>query len=114
MTALHLQRCPAGHTWLPPREHCPTCLATAAEMVTASGAATLVSWVVYRRSFDPATDDRVPYNVALVELAEGPRLLTNLVGVGESPDLAAGAPLRLRSEPEGDVAAPRFEPVQSA
>lgn len=112
MSGLRFQRCPAGHAWLPAREHCPTCLADAAEWVEASGEATLVSWVVYRRSFDPSTDDRVPYNVALVELAEGPRLLANLVGVGERPELPAGAPLRLRIERAGDESTPRFEPVE--
>jgi uncharacterized OB-fold protein len=105
---LRFQRCPQGHTWLPPRQQCPACLADAAEWVEASGEAKLISWVVYRRSFDPATDDNVPYNVAVVELAEGPRLITNLVGV-EQAELRAELPLRLRIEHEGDVALPRFE-----
>jgi uncharacterized OB-fold protein len=108
---LRFQRCPESHAWLPPRQHCPTCLADAAEWVEASGEAKLLSWVVYRRSFDPATEDRVPYNVAVVELAEGPRLITNLVGVGEGEELPADAPLRMRIEHEGDFALPRFEPL---
>jgi uncharacterized OB-fold protein len=108
---LRFQRCPQGHTWLPPRQHCPTCLADGAEWVEANGEAKLVSWVVYRRSFDPATDDNVPYNVAVVELAEGPRLITNLVGLGEGQELPADAALRLRIEHEGDLALPRFEPL---
>lgn len=108
---LSLQRCPHGHLWLPAREQCPTCLEDAAGRVDASGAARLVSWVVYRRSFDPSTEDRVPYDVALVELAEGPRLITNLLGVDPGDRLPADAPLRLRIERAGDVALPRFEPL---
>ncbi len=110
---LSFQRCPHGHAWLPPREHCPTCLAEPAEWSDACGEAKLVSWVLYRRSFDPSTEDRVPYDVAVVELAEGPRLVTNIVGLDEHTQLPADAPLRLRIEWDGDVALPRFEPVQS-
>jgi uncharacterized OB-fold protein len=109
---LSFQRCPRGHAWLPPRQHCPTCLANPRGWADASGAAKLISWVVYRRSFDPSTDDRVPYNVAVVELAEGPRLITNIVGLAEDEELGAEAPLRLRIEREGDVALPRFEPLR--
>jgi uncharacterized OB-fold protein len=107
---LSFQRCPAGHAWLPAREHCPTCLADASDRVDAGGEAKLVSWVVYHRSFDPSTDVRLPYNVAIVELAEGPRLLTNIIGLGPEDELPAEAPLRLRIEREGNEPLPRFEP----
>ena len=39
------------------------------------------SWVVFHQSYFHGFDDEVPYNVAEVELEEGPRLLTNLVEV---------------------------------
>jgi hypothetical protein len=48
------------------------------EWVRASGAATLYSFVVYHRQYSP--EFPVPYNVALVELAEGPRLISTVVG----------------------------------
>lgn len=50
---------------------------TAIEWVKASGAATLYSFAVYRRQYSP--DFPVPYNVALVELAEGPRLISTVI-----------------------------------
>ena len=40
-----------------------------------------MSWVVYHVAFDPAWADRLPYHVAVIELDEGPRLITNLVDV---------------------------------
>ena len=43
------------------------------------GKAKLISWVVFHRAFHPAFEDRLPYNVAVVELAEGPRMITNIV-----------------------------------
>ena len=39
----------------------------------------MVSWVIYHHAYHEAFKDRLPYNVALVELDEGPRLITNIV-----------------------------------
>ncbi|MGV1049645.1 MAG: Zn-ribbon domain-containing OB-fold protein [Solirubrobacterales bacterium] len=108
---LLFQRCEGGHAWLPPRAHCPACLGDRFEWEVAGGAATLVSWVVYRRGFDPAWEDRLPYDVAVVELAEGPRLISNVVGIEGFEALRAGMELRLRVEREGGVALARFVPA---
>jgi uncharacterized OB-fold protein len=39
------------------------------------------SWVVFHQSYFRGFDNELPYNVAEVELEEGPRLLTNLIGI---------------------------------
>jgi uncharacterized OB-fold protein len=104
---LVFQRCDAcGHAWLPPRRHCPACLKPEPTWEQASGAGRLVSWVVYHTAYHPAFESRLPYNVALVELSEGPRLLTNVVAPND--DLAADASVELKVEWEGDVALARF------
>jgi hypothetical protein len=108
---LTFQRCDAGHAWLPPRSHCPRCLSAATGWERAGGGATLISWVVYHRAFHPAFEERLPYNVALVELDEGPRLMTNVVGLAGDSRLRPGMALRLRVEREGDVHLARFEPA---
>ncbi|MBS1881399.1 MAG: OB-fold domain-containing protein [Actinobacteria bacterium] len=108
--ALAYQRCACGHAWLPPRSHCPRCLGTEIGWRRAEGGATLVSWVVYHRAFDPALEPWLPYNVALVELDEGPRLITNVVAIGEAVELHAGLRLRLRVEREGEANLARFTP----
>lgn len=78
---LMFQRCPAcGAAQLPPREDCTSCLAHGLEWAEASGTARLISWVVYHRAYHEAFADAVPYAVAVVELAEGPRLISNVVG----------------------------------
>lgn len=103
------QRCRScGHAWLPPSEFCPECLAADAEWIEASGAAKVVSWVVYHHAFHPAFAERLPYNVALVELAEGPRLLTNIVNPGEGDSIAIDAPLALDIQEDHGVHLPRF------
>lgn len=80
---LMFQSCECGHKWLPPRAECPNCLGSQWTWRSASGRATLVSWTVFHVAYHEAFKDRLPYNVAVVELAEGPRMITNVI---DSPD----------------------------
>ncbi|MHB1469243.1 MAG: OB-fold domain-containing protein, partial [Solirubrobacteraceae bacterium] len=65
-------------------------------------------WVVYRRAYHPAFADRVPYNVIVAELDEGPRLISNVVGIEAGDGLFLDAPLLLAPEREGEVPVARF------
>ena len=103
---LVFQRCDCGNAWLPARRHCPACLAPEPRWERASGKGTLVSWVVYHTPYHPAFEGRLPYNVALVQLEEGPRLLTNVVDPNGA--LVADAPVELKIEQEGEAALARF------
>jgi hypothetical protein len=107
---LTFQRCAAcDNAWLPPRTECPRCWSTEWRWATASGAAHVVSWVVYHVAFDKRFQDRLPYNVAVVELAEGPRLVSNLIGLpADGPDLV-GRRVSLVIERDHDRALPRFK-----
>ena len=73
---------------------------------TASGKGRVVSWVIYHHAYHEAFKEQLPYNVALVELDEGPRLITNIV----NPDagIAAERPVKLQIEDEHGVALARF------
>jgi uncharacterized OB-fold protein len=78
---LRLQRCNAcGAWWFPPAERCPECLGTRWTWAKASGRGRVYSFVVYHRAYHPAFASELPYVVALVELEEGPRLISNLIG----------------------------------
>lgn len=110
---LDFQRCRAcAHAWLPPRSECPRCLAPDAAWETASGRARLVSWVVYHHGYHPYFSTRLPYNVAVVELAEGPRLVSNVVE--STGALRIDAPLELVIQREAGFALPRFSMVHSS
>ncbi len=61
--------------------------------------------MIYHTAFHPWFAGRVPYNVAIVELAEGPRMITNLV---RTPAPRADMKLRLPIETEAGVALARF------
>ncbi len=81
---LIFQRCSVcANAWLPPRDECPRCLADQWSWEQASGRATVVSWVVYHTAYHPFFADKLPYTVAVVELQEGPRLISNLVGTAD-------------------------------
>jgi uncharacterized OB-fold protein len=51
-----------------------------------------------------------PYVVALVEIEEGPRLISNIVGCAPE-EVAVDMPVRLRFEDAGDFRLPRFAPA---
>ena len=103
---LTFQACGCGHRWLPARERCPACLGTGWTRETAAGGARLVSWVVYHVAYHPAFADRLPYNVAVVELDEGPRLISNVLA--EPGALRGDARLRLTIDTAERVPLPRF------
>ena len=70
--------------------------------------------VVYHTAYHPAFESRLPYNVALVQLEEGPRLLTNIVdGHAALTSEAADRPVELEVQWEGDLALARFRLARS-
>lgn len=66
-----------------PREFCPHCWSEDVTWERASGHATLYTWSVVHRNDLPPFGSRVPYVAAVVDLAEGPRMMTELVDCGE-------------------------------
>jgi uncharacterized OB-fold protein len=108
--ALRFQRCRAcRHAWLPPRQECPRCLAADADWEAASGRGHVVSWVVYHTAYHDAFRDHLPYNVAVVELEEGPRLITNILA--PETDLSIGLGVRLKIEEKFGLSLPQFAPA---
>jgi len=102
------QRCRAcGNRWLPARAECPRCLAADHEWVAASGRGRLLSWVVYRVAYHESLRDRLPYNVAIIELEEGPRLISSIPGRPDGSGLYMDAPvvLEVSAGPDGQMLA---------
>lgn len=93
----------------PPGPCCPTCRSFGWDTVEASGQATLYSFVVAHHPRHPAFD--YPLVVAVVELEEGTRLITNLVGA--TPDeIRIGMPLTLEwLEADPELTLPVFRPA---
>ena len=108
---LMLMRCGACRTLrFPSRMHCDACLSTDVDWVEASGKGTVRTFGIMHQRYHPAWAAELPYNLAVVELAEGPRLVTNLVGVANE-DISVGMPVAVDWEVHDDVTLPKFRPV---
>jgi uncharacterized OB-fold protein len=109
---LRIQRClDCGQPYFYPRPVCPACGSANVEWFTASGEATLYSYVINHRPA-PGFEDEAPYAIAVVQLAEGPRMMTNLTGAPHVPeDLELDMPLRVTFERRGEVSVPMFAPA---
>jgi uncharacterized protein len=94
-----------------PRDFCPHCGVGDVGWVPVTGRGRIYSVTVVRRAPHPNYANAVPYSVAVVELDEGIRLLTNIV----SPDLdglAIGQPVEAVFDPVDDFrAVVRFQPL---
>ena len=76
----------------------------------AGGRGTVYSYTVIRQNFSRSFRHLIPYVVALVDLEEGPRLMTNIVGC-EPADVSVGMPVQVRFERVSDDASlPVFTP----
>ncbi|MEA3025475.1 MAG: uncharacterized protein QOF91_760 [Alphaproteobacteria bacterium] len=75
----HCNKC--GKFWFPPSCLCPHCLSDDIGWREVSGRGRVHSFVIVHRVYHPAFISEVPYVVAVIELDEGPRLLSNVVNV---------------------------------
>jgi uncharacterized OB-fold protein len=106
---LLIQRCVAcGTLRHPPRPMCPTCHSFEWDTEQASGRGTVFSFVMPRHPPLPGFDDG--YVVALVELEEGTRLVTNLVGVEPAAVSIGMSVLVCFEEFDGGLVLPMFTP----
>jgi len=107
---LTVQRCTVcGKSQLYPRWRCLRCRGQV-EWVEATGGGTVYSFTVIRQNFSRSFRHLIPYVVALVDLDEGPRLMTNLVGV-DPDDVRIGMRVRVKFEQVSEEASvPLFEP----
>ena len=90
---LVLQRCQhCGHVLFYPRTHCDACQSDQLAWEDASGAGTIASYTVVRRAV--SADFEAPYVIALIDLAEGPRMMSQIIDA--DPDaLAVGLSVKV-------------------
>ena len=94
-----------------PRRHCTGCLGNNLIWKTSAGKGTVYTYSVVRQSYHPFFRQRVPYAVAWIDLDEGPRLVSNVIGV-EDPlgDVQIGMRVQVRWEEHEELSVPLFEP----
>jgi uncharacterized OB-fold protein len=105
----HCLECGAVHYYQ--QGLCRKCGSTRLEHRAASGRGRVHSYSVVYRAPGPAFKDDTPYAVLLVELEEGPRMITCLVG-GDPEQVTFDMPVELVCEKVNDeISLPRFKPI---
>jgi uncharacterized OB-fold protein len=95
-----------------PRPFCPSCWSDDVTLEQVSGRGTLYTWSTVFMNDLPPFNDRLPYVAAVVELDEGPRLMTNLVD-HDGIELRVGMPVEVVFQELTDtVTAPVFRPAR--
>ena len=109
---LCIRRClDCGRAHFYPRPFCPTCWSQRVDWEDASGKATLYTYSVVYQNDLPPFPERIPYVAAVVDLEEGPRMMTNVVDC-PFEDLRVGMPLEVTFRQETDeITLPVFRPV---
>jgi uncharacterized OB-fold protein len=102
------ERCNDMH--FPPSPICPNCLSEEQSWQEVSGRGMLMSWVVFHRAYWNGFMNELPYAACLVQLEEGPMLVSNLVD-GKAREIAVGMPVRVVFETAtNEITIPKFTP----
>jgi uncharacterized OB-fold protein len=108
---LRLQRCDeCACVIFPPRSFCPKCAGRKVSWFRASGRGTLYSYVIHHR---PVPGFTPPYSIAVVQLKEGPRMMTNIVNCPQTPEaLELDMPVEVVFTRVADgISLPQFQPA---
>ena len=106
---LRVQRCTAcAELRFPARSICSHCLATGADWVAVCGRGEVFSFVVMHQVYHPAFAAAVPYAIAVIRLAEGPKMLSNIVGIA-AHEIRVGMPVEVVFEKVDEhISLPKF------
>jgi uncharacterized OB-fold protein len=109
---LRFQKCEdCGHVRWPPSIICPTCYSRETDWIVAGGKGKIFSFAVYHHAYHPAFKNDLPYVVAIVELEEGPHLLTNIIGCDHEA-LRCEMPVQVIWEDIAEgFSLPKFQPI---
>ena len=94
-----------------PRRHCTGCLSGNLAWKASAGEGAVYTYSIVRQSYHPFFRRLAPYAVAWIDLDEGPRLVSNVVGVEEPSSVRVGMRVRVRWEEHEELCVPLFEPV---
>jgi len=93
-----------------PRRHCPHCMSMELSWKTSRGEGAIYTYTIIRQIGHPAFRELAPYVVAWIDLDEGFRMLSNVVGV-DAGNVHIGQRVRVTWEDQDGVSLPLFTPV---
>ncbi|MBE3558090.1 MAG: Zn-ribbon domain-containing OB-fold protein [Ktedonobacteraceae bacterium] len=108
---LAIQRCRAcGAAIFYPRHWCPACFSLNLGWEKASGSGEVLSYsIIYQAPFESYAPD-VPYVLAIIKLAEGPQMMTNIINC-RPENIYVGMPVQVTFERRaGEFNVPQFQP----
>lgn len=107
---LRMQKCTdCGRIRYPISSICSDCLSAEHEWIPLSGRGSIMSYIVVHQVYNKAFADDVPYNVALIQLDEGPRMFSNIVGVPNDVPKVGDRVTIVYDPVTADVTIPRFK-----
>jgi len=93
-----------------PRAICPECMCEEMEWISLTGKGSIYSFTIVSRGPTADFEGKVPYSLALVELDEGPRMMTNIINIDPSK-ISIGMRVRCTFEDISEqISLPQFEP----
>lgn len=92
-----------------PRAVCPHCMSDYLEWIESSGRGTVYAYTIARRAAHPAFADDVPYVVALIDLDEGVRMMSNIVGC-DVEDVSCNMAVKVVFQDQEGMKIPKFRP----
>ncbi len=94
-----------------PRRRCSSCLSANLEWKESAGQGTVYTYSIVRQSYHPFFRSMAPYAVAWIDLDEGPRLVSNVVGIDDPSGVRIGMRVKVRWEEHEALCVPLFEPA---
>jgi hypothetical protein len=110
---LLFQRCfTCGLVRWPVNIICPECLSREYNIVESKGRGVIFTYVIYHYAYHEAFKEKIPYNVAIIKLKEGPMILSNIIDCNNDA-LACELPVEVVFEDiNGDVSLPKFKIIE--
>jgi uncharacterized protein len=99
-----------GELHFPAHSFCAACMSTRAQWVPVSGRGEIYSYNIMHQVYHPGFAAEVPYAVVVVKLEEGPKFISNVVGI-KPHEIRIGMPVEVTFEKMSDeVLLPKFRP----
>jgi uncharacterized protein len=109
---LVLQQCTdCGEHQFYPRGVCSHCLSSSVQWRDASGRGTVYSFTVNHRAPHPGYRDQVPFVLAIIELAEGPRMMSHVVDCDPESVTIGMAVTVTFDDVTAEITLPKFRPA---
>ncbi len=109
---LRLQFCLSCSTYrYAPKRICPFCWSTEFEWRTTTGRGQVYTFTIEHHAYHPAWKEDVPYVIAIIQLEEGPRMTSRIVGV-KPEDVRIGLPVQVTfNKATEEISLPLFKPI---